>query len=394
MLIVRSRLTLLAWILAGVSPLLLLWALFHPPQHPPQAPERRVATRRGPAPVELPPPLESSQSLTLTGEVVDAEGRPVAAVVVTLIDPEGRGDVLAPGRSRELRDRETRTDGRGEFRFAGLSPGRRMLVARLEDRPPAWSDPFLVERSLHQTLKLPAPVSLAGVTRSHAALTFSVRIPGVPPTGHRPVTVAASADETGAYRVDGLPPAATFDVHVQAASYRPRLFGPYQFPSGHYHLDFDLDTGLTLRGTVRDVAGRPVAGAQVCYDDARSTTAADGTFQVSGLEERSTTLIVSREGHITTVLPSLRPGSVDVTLPRAAEVMGSVSGGRGCYICFTVGDARYRLGLGDSEKFRIPAVPPGPLRLEVEDEERRVLGSAVVDAPEGGSVEGVEILLR
>jgi hypothetical protein len=71
-----------------------------------------------------------------------------------------------------------------------------------------------------------------------------------------------------------------------------------------------------------------------------------------------------------------------------------VTGGRGRYVCFTVGDARYRLGLDDSKTFRIPAVPPGPLRLEVEDEERRVLGSAIVDAPEGGSVEGVEILLR
>jgi hypothetical protein len=52
------------------------------------------------------------------------------------------------------------------------------------------------------------------------------------------------------------------------------------------------------------------------------------------------------------------------------------------------------LGLGDSDEFRIPAVPPGPLRLDVEDEEHRLLGSAVIHAPEGGIVEDVEILLR
>jgi hypothetical protein len=83
-----------------------------------------------------------------------------------------------------------------------------------------------------------------------------------------------------------------------------------------------------------------------------------------------------------------------VTLPRAAEVSGRVTGGRARYICFTLGDARYRIGLGDSDTFRIPAVPPGPLRLDVEDAECRLLGTVRIDAPEGGCVEGVEILLR
>ena len=209
------------------------------------------------------------------------------------------------------------------------------------------------------------------------------------------MAVVATADEAGGYRIDGLlPPATSFAVQVEAPGYRSRSFGPYQFPAGRHIVDFDLDTGLTLRGVVRDGAGRPVQGALLTYDDARAVSEADGSFLLAGLEERATTLVVAREGHIQTVLTAVRPGSIEVTLPRAAEVTGRVMGGRGRYLCFTVGDARYRLGLGDSDDFRIPAVPPGLLRLDVEDDEHRLLGSAVVHAPEGGIVEGVEILLR
>jgi hypothetical protein len=85
---------------------------------------------------------------------------------------------------------------------------------------------------------------------------------------------------------------------------------------------------------------------------------------------------------------------VEVTLPRAAEVTGRVRDDRARYLCFTLGDARYRMGLGNSETFRIPAVPPGPLRLDIEDAEGRAIGSVLIDAPEGGSVEGVEIFAR
>jgi hypothetical protein len=393
---VRSRLRSLGGILAAVGPLALLWVLSHPRHHPFEAPRPsappRPATGRAAAPPPEPTPGEPA---TLTGELRDAENRPVPGAVVTLVDPEGRGDVLAPGRGRDFRDRDEKTDDQGRFRFDALRPGRRLLLAHPQGRPPVWTEPFLVRGTSHRILTLPSPLSLTGLTHPRAKLSFTCRVPGLPHAGHRPVVVVASADEAGGYRVDGLlPPATSFAVLVEAPGYRSRSFGPYQFPSGRHIVDFDLDTGLTLRGTVRDGAGRPVPGALLAYDDARALSEADGSFLLAGLEERATTLIAAREGHIQTVLHAVRPGAIEVTLPRAAEVTGKVSGGRGLYLCFTVGDARYRMGLGDSDDFRIPAVPPGPLRLDVEDDEHRVLGSTMVQAPEGGVVEGVEILLR
>ncbi|HVE41696.1 MAG TPA: carboxypeptidase-like regulatory domain-containing protein [Planctomycetota bacterium] len=390
-----SRLKTLGWILAAVAPLALVWGITHPRHHPLQASHSTTASRPAPKRADPPPDPVSSEAATLSGELLDAEKRPLPGALVTLVDPEGRSDVLLPGRGRDFRDREEKTDDRGRFRFEALRPGKRLLIARPEGRPPVWTEPFLVEGTQHRVLTLPPPLSLTGLTHPRAKLSFTCRVPGLPHAGHSPVVVVVTADETGGYRVDGLlPPATSFAVMVDAPGYRSRSFGPYQFPAGRHIVDFDLNTGLTLRGTVRDGAGRPVQGALLAYDDARAVSEADGSFLLSGLEERTTTLIVAREGHIQTVLNAVRPGSIEVTLPRAAEVTGKVTGGRGRYLCFTVGDARYRMGLGESDDFRIPAVPPGPIRLDVEDEQHRLLGSAIVDAPEGGIVEGVEIQVR
>ncbi len=390
----RSRLKEFGWILAGIAPLAFFWMICHErtSSADPYTP-RPKPILRGP---DLAPrsPVASRPALILTGEVVDPEGRPVARVPVRLVDPEGRGDVLAPGRTREIRDLDARTDESGRFRFSDLAPGRRFLIAQPDDRAPACVELYLSEPETHHRLALPLPVSLAGLTHPRARLSFVSRIPGMPSPGHRPIERTAVAEENGAYRVDGLPPSLAFTVRVEADGYRGRSFGPYQFPSGRQVVDFDLDSGLTLRGTVKDGTGRPVAGARIVFDDARTVSDADGAFLLAGLEERTTTLIASRDGHIQTVLTAVRPGSIVVTLPRAAEVSGRITGGRARYISFTLGDARYRLGLGDSDTFRIPSVPPGPLRLEIEDEEGRVVASVMVEAPEGGCVEGLEILLR
>ena len=389
----RSRLKLLSGIGAVVGPLFFVWALCRSgesrlPSRPPSASRERRAPSAPPA------PTAAGERFTLSGEVVDGTGRPVADALVTLVDPEGRGDVLAPGRSREFRDRQTRTDDAGRYRFEEAAPGRRSLTARAGERPPAWTEPFQLDRNLHRTLTIPSPVRITGLTHPRARLAFSWRIPGIPVPGRDPFVRTVEADETGAYTIEGLPPSLMFAVRVEAAGFRSRGFGPYQLPSGRHFLDFDLETGFALRGAVRDRAGRPVAGARVVFDDAAATTDADGSFVLSGLEERSSALVASREGYIQTVVNSVRPGSVEVTLPRAAEVSGRVRDDRARYLCFTLGDARYRMGLGSSETFRIPSVPPGPLRLDIEDAEGRGLGSVLIDAPEGGSVEGVEIFAR
>lgn len=390
----RSRWATAGGIAVAVVPLWVFWIAAHRPRLPDPQPVRHGTRILPPLPASAVPRATAGRRFQVLAEVLEVDGRPVRGTPVTLVDADGRGDVLVEGRPRELKDRDAITDERGRAPFDDLPPGRYLLIARPPARPAAWGAPFVLTASTHEVLTIPPPVTLTGLTHPRAQLTITSRVPGLPHAGHQPVTSAATADDAGGYQVDGLPPSAAFTVLVEAPGYKGRSFGPYRFPPGRHLVDFDLNTGLQLRGTVRDGAGRPVPGARVTFDDARTVTDADGTFTLAGLEERTTTLIVAREGYLRSVRTSVRPGSVDVTLARSAEVSGRIAGGRGRYVCFSVGDARYRLGLGDSEQFRLPSVPPGPLRLDVEDDERRVLGTATVDAPEGGSVEDVRIVVE
>lgn len=374
----RVRVRRLAWIAAGA--IVLIWIAVRPGAAGPRP--------AAPSIMDVAPPPGSPDALIeLRGEVVDADGTPVPAALVTLVDPGGRSDVLGPGRPTEFRDRETIADDAGRFRFGGLRPGPRMLVARAGTRAPAWTEPFALERSGERRLTLPAPVSIAGLTRPEARLWVECRIPGLPIAGHEPFARAAVADEAGNVRIDGLPPDVSFSVRVEASGYRNRIFGPYALAPGRHFLRFDLDTGWTLKGSVRDGAGRPVEGARVTFDDARTLTDAEGGFTLAGLEERTTTLVVSRDGFVQTAVPSVRPGSVEVLLPRAAELTGRVEDGRARYVCYSLGAARYRRGIRPGEEFRLPSIPPGPLQLDIEDAEGRLLSTVQVDAPEGGLID-------
>jgi protocatechuate 3,4-dioxygenase beta subunit len=328
---VRSRKTQLGWIVVFIGPLALAWIASHPQtlsfaSTPKQAPER---VRGQDTSSKAPSPSRPRELVSLSGEVVDRDGRPVPDVPVTLIDSEERADALVSSRNAEVRKGETRTDREGRFRFGNLVPGRRQLIARPPGRAPAWTEPFLLKQGTRQVLILPLPVSVTGLTQPRAKLSFISRIPGFPVTAHNAVSSLSTADEGGIYDAEGLPPSVLFTVHVDAPGYRGRTFGPYQLPSGRYILDFDLQSGLTLRGTVRDGSGRPVAGARVVFDDARTFTGVDGSFSLLGLDEHNATLVVSQDGYIQTLLHEVRPGSVEVTLPRAAEATGHMIGGRG-----------------------------------------------------------------
>jgi hypothetical protein len=137
----------LGWILAAVGPLFFLWAhVPHPafsgaaartPSRPRIRRRRRARRRRR---------RESRDALTAQRRGRRRPGGRSPARSSPSLDPEGRGDVLAPGRSREIRDRGD-PDGRaGRVPFRRPVAGTPDAVARPENRAPAWSEPFLVER--------------------------------------------------------------------------------------------------------------------------------------------------------------------------------------------------------------------------------------------------------
>jgi hypothetical protein len=70
---------------------------------------------------------------TIAGRVVDADGNPARDVQVTV------AAVLYPlGTKQYLAARAARSNERGEYRIAGLSPGRYLLMARAPGEPPTY----------------------------------------------------------------------------------------------------------------------------------------------------------------------------------------------------------------------------------------------------------------
>jgi protocatechuate 3,4-dioxygenase beta subunit len=250
---------------------------------------------------------------------ITAEGIPVAAATVHLV-PVAPGDGPAP-----LPPLVARTDGRGRYAFTDLPP----MAVQVRARAPlgsgladvAWPDaPTLADARTLQVgatpvradLNLPRGGSVTG--RVVDAATGSA-VPGAVV-----VATAAAADGTaeevgqpgsaavpGGFRIDSLPPI-PLRLAVRLPSGTAHL-GPWFWADedprrAALRLDgaattdgvtLRLDRGATLRGTVRDSAGAPVAQALVGVEgcavscplavptDARGRYAIDGIPPGAGL---------------------------------------------------------------------------------------------------------------
>jgi len=110
-------------------------------------------------------------------------------------------------------------------------------------------------------------------------------------------------DENGAYVVDGLRRDGEYVVSVEAAgaylAVEPRTVSLSKNRTAT--VDFALATGSALTGVVRDAAGEPLAGAEVCliYADGETlvtTTDEEGGFSWNSVETGETTLYIRAAG--------------------------------------------------------------------------------------------------
>jgi hypothetical protein len=86
---------------------------------------------------------------TLAGMVLDSEGKPVAAAVVTIQTSDGR------------QPHATRTDSKGRFEFVRFATGQYDLHAQSNGNFSEWAKRIAVHanRTTSVTLRLPAPPS-------------------------------------------------------------------------------------------------------------------------------------------------------------------------------------------------------------------------------------------
>ena len=262
-------------------------------------------------------------AMSIEGLVVDADGRPLGDAAVEIEPTKGGPDV----------DRSTyafRADAAGRFRIGGLDAGDYELSA---DKGPL--------RSARARLRVPS-TDVRLVCLPPASVTFRLLVPGGDPYTEGFNVLVETVREThnhyvslfapdGAATIDGLdagpvrllihpdgwPPLETRGLLTVGAS----------LPLG----DLTLDEGVSIAGVVRDLAGRPVAGATVDAGP-EATTGDDGRFVLRHLSPGEAVIGVQAEGflsaarrvHVVEGAPS-----IDVVLARGGLLRGVLRDTRG-----------------------------------------------------------------
>lgn len=168
------------------------------------------------------------------------------------------------------------TDARGVARFDGLVAGvHRFVAGRVES--PAAHEWALARVDGRETIELalgsPAHARVEGVvTEAGAPLAGAtvLLVPtadnqgdpeSLPPHWRASTERVTRSDDNGEFRLFGLPPG-SYDIYCLHPSRAQHWVATASFASGpsEYHIDLPV---VVLTGTVRDVQGRPVVGAEL-----------------------------------------------------------------------------------------------------------------------------------
>ena len=214
-------------------------------RHPEAVESERVALVAGASNM-----LRLSRGGGIEGDVVDERGAPVAAYMIAIESYQGRSsDAAQTGQVKNV------SDARGAFGWDRLVPGRYVLVASAEGRPPSQSRQVEVEigrTSAHVRITLGRGATMSG--RVIDAVTKKplpgavVMIDRATATRAGEALHPARADDAGAYTLEGAPMNGPFSVSVTREGYRQRIV-----------------TGLTARGSPtlhQDIELNPGAGGQ------------------------------------------------------------------------------------------------------------------------------------
>jgi protocatechuate 3,4-dioxygenase beta subunit len=318
----------------------------------------------------------------VAGAVVDASGAPVAGATVVCRPADARTTaVRCPG--------DESTDAQGRFRIGGL-PGATFVLAAIR---PGGAHPA-AEVTAHEG---DADVRL--VAGEVGAIAGRVRLAdGTIPAGARVelqpgAGLAAPIGADGAFALGGL----------DAGSYSLLVLGDFALKkvdairlAAGQKRDLgvvEVERGRTLRGTVVDAAGAPVADARVIAGSgltgadvgeglganlgAQATlTDEHGEFTLAGVPPAATVIVASqpRRGRSE---PAPLPGNGDASALRlalvpAASVEGTVPGIGSTESCFVSLEPagppglRYGARCGAHGRYRIDGVTRGDYRAEVQ----------------------------
>lgn len=239
--------------------------------------------------------------MVLAGQVVDGEGKAVAAAEVQLDNstpPRDRPWVIAVGED-------------GRFRFEGVWPGSYRLAARAEGRVPAHQELEVTRDAQDLRLVLQAGAVLSGKVEagdgapaSGAEVKLRVRpLPG----GRGPVReqvpftdLRAETDGEGRFVVGGLP-AGQVIVNARHPDKGAAIVDGVSLVSAEKKsVVLRLRPGSSIEGQVRTPDGAPAAGVRVmvtggtAWGQWMQTVGPDGRYRVSGLSAGPYRVIATR----------------------------------------------------------------------------------------------------
>ncbi len=263
----------------------------------------------------------------IVGTVQSTDGRPVVGAQV----------LLEPSLLQIATGRLEKTDTTGHFEFLGVDSGTYRVAARHPDFAPAWLPFITVEKNgeadASLTLERPAAVTGRLVDGNGRPVVGRLTVAEIDGTATPPSLSGGWTVETrqdGQFRMEGLP-ARPATLAVVARGFSSKRVDVSLVPPTDIG-DVVLDAGLTIRGHLRDRAGRPVVGAWVRTWAPRRTpqtvppetlTEDEGAFTVGGLEPGRYTLLVTVAG-VGVAQQEADAGADDVEM--TLEGVGSITG--------------------------------------------------------------------
>jgi protocatechuate 3,4-dioxygenase beta subunit len=275
-----------------------------------------------------PPPGSPPTGPALAGRVSDLRGRPVAGARV-VARPERPGDGSAG-----LSVAGTDVDGRFELH---LSPGRWRLV---------------VDADGYETAELrglePPDATVEVVLARRLALDGVVRLDGRPAVGAAIqvgglVQASVTSDAAGRFHlprlIEGRYALRAHSADGSAAAYLPSIAVGEEPDGGARPLEIALAPAATVRGVVRDGAGRPIGGAEVALAESVLTPLpmaaradARGEFALPSVLPGGYLVSARAEGYVPAPAAAVTvpaPQPIVVRLERGGSVEGVVVDGEG-----------------------------------------------------------------
>ncbi|KFA92119.1 carboxypeptidase regulatory-like domain-containing protein [Archangium violaceum] len=364
-------------------------------------------------PAEGPLEIALSRAGIIEGFVMDAEGRPAPGA-----------EVRVSGGVTQL----VVTTGQGGGFSAEVEAGAHTVSARRGDEAGALGTPVVVAaggtvRDVRVRLGASALIEGRVVARASQAPVVGATV-DISPAGANGDSGRAVTDAEGRFTVEGLAPG-LYDGVVAAKGFSEAIRqGLTLAPGERFLVEFELAGTGAVEGTVRDVAGQPLAGVGVVVSDrwapeglsstpTEARTNAEGHYRLEGLASGRVALFAHREGASAGQGHSLfleegRTARADFTLEETGTLEGVVRLASGRWPDKPVQVYAYpeRSGIltdgdsgtaevGSAGTFRMQ-LPPGPYELMAGDPEDDGLAQRqpVTVSVEPGKTVRVELTLE